>query len=122
MTNDQERIGSVGSRKREGKDGTVDYMALYRDLKGEVRSAGTFTTERKANKAWQAAEAEVAKGRSGNPERGRQTFKKYVLEIWLPNRQVEVSTRQSYTYSIHKHLIPELGKMRMVDILPEHAG
>ena len=28
------------------------------------------------------------------------TFQRYVAEIWLPNHVVELTTRQSYTYSI----------------------
>jgi hypothetical protein len=44
----------VGSaRDRIGTDGKVRYIALYRDLKGRQRSAGTFTTERRADRAWQ---------------------------------------------------------------------
>ena len=41
--------------------------------------------------------------------------------VWLPGHQVEATTRQSYTYSICKHLMPEFGPMRMIDILPEHV-
>ncbi len=49
------------------------------------------------------------------------TFKRYVEDTWLPNHQIEPSTRQSYTYSINKHVVPWFGPMRMVDILPEHV-
>jgi integrase len=49
------------------------------------------------------------------------TFARYVEESWLPHHQMEASTRQRYTYSLRKHIIPEFGPMRMVDILPEHV-
>ncbi|WP_406673777.1 tyrosine-type recombinase/integrase [Nonomuraea sp. N2-4H] len=39
----------------------------------------------------------------------------------MPNHEIEATTRQSYTYTIHRHLIPEFGEMRMIDILPEHV-
>ena len=55
-----------------------------------------------------------------DPGRGRQTFQAYV-EVWLPGHQIEATTRQSYTYSLYKHLMPEFGPMRMIDILPEHV-
>ncbi|MCW2940901.1 MAG: putative Tyrosine recombinase xerD, partial [Actinomycetia bacterium] len=66
------------SRKRAGKDGKPRYTAYYTDLKGKDCSAGTFPNKKDADRAWQAAEAEAAKGRLGNIRRGRQTFKDYV--------------------------------------------
>jgi len=47
------------TRARVGQDGSTRYVALYRDLRGRQRSAGTFTTEKQADKAWQRAEALV---------------------------------------------------------------
>ena len=47
------------SRKRLGSDGKVRYTALYRDLKGRQRSAGSFATERQADRARQRAEASI---------------------------------------------------------------
>ena len=66
------------SRERIGSDGKVRYAALYRDLKGRQRSAGTFGTERQADRAWQRAEASIGLGRIADPTRGRQTFRRYV--------------------------------------------
>jgi integrase len=109
------------ARKRVGRDGKVRYLACYRDLKGRVRSAGTFANERLADKAWQRAEAKIAEGRVGDPARGRMIFQRYVEDIWLPNHQMEPSTREGYTYAIYRHIMPEFGRMRMVDILPEHV-
>ena len=109
------------SRKRTGKDGRPRYTAYYCDLRGRERSTGTFPNKRDADKAWQRAEAKVAEGRLGDPSRGRQTFQTYVEKTWLPNHEVEATTRQSYTYCIHRHLMPTFGPMRMIDILPEHV-
>ena len=109
------------TRERIGADGSVRYTALYRDLKGRQRSAGTFTTQRQADRAWQRAEAKVAQGHLGEPGRGRQTFRDYVEKTWLPNHEIEATTRQSYTYMLRKHILPEFGPMRMIDILPEHV-
>ncbi|HEX6234455.1 MAG TPA: tyrosine-type recombinase/integrase [Jiangellaceae bacterium] len=109
------------AKKRIGRDGKPRYTACYLDLKGRERSAGTFSSKKQADQAWQAAEVEMRKGRVGDPARGRQTFQQYVEQTWLPNHQIEVSTREAYTYSIYKHLMPEFGPMRMIDILPEHV-
>jgi integrase len=112
-------VGS--SRERVGEDGTRRWAALYRDLRGRQRSAGTFATEKQADKAWQRAEAKTSAGRLSDPSRGRQTFRHYVETTWLPNHQIELTTRERYTYTIGKHLMPEFGGMRMIDILPEHV-
>jgi hypothetical protein len=109
------------SRKRVGRDGRPRYTAYYWDAKDRERSAGTFPNKKDADRAWQRAETKVAEGRLGDPARGRQTFQAYVEQVWLPGHQVEATTRQSYTYSIYKHLMPEFGSMRMIDILPEHV-
>ncbi len=109
------------ARERPGVDGTVRYAAIYRGLKGRQRSAGTFATERQADKAWQRAEAVIGLGRVGDPRRGRQTFQRYVEDTWLPNHEIEASTRQRYTYSLYLHIVPEFWPMRMIDILPEHV-
>jgi integrase len=114
--------GHVGSsRKRVNREGKVSYAALYRDLRGRQRSAGTFATEKQADRAWQRAEAMVEGGRHGDLRRGRQKLKQYVEDVWLPSHEIEVSTRERYTYTINKYLLPEFGAMRMIDILPEHV-
>jgi integrase len=109
------------ARTRIDRDGNERYMACYRDLQGRIRSAGTFTTERQADKAWQREEDKLAEGRVGDPARGRMRFRRYVEDTWLPNHEIEATTRQNYTYSINRHIMPEFGGMRMIDIMPEHV-
>jgi len=108
------------ARKRVRKDGKARYTATYIDLRGSIRSAGTFASEKAANRAWQNAEVELRQGRVGDPARGRQTFRKYVEERWLPNHVLEPTTREKYTYYLGAHILPALGPMRMADIFPEH--
>src|SRR6266568_710098 len=109
------------NKERANDDGKIRYQALYRDHRGNERSAGTYNTEAKANKAWQQAEAKLALGRIGDPKRGKQKFRRYVIEEWFPNHIIEASTRQNYHYLLHAYIIPEFGKMRMIDILPSHV-
>ncbi len=106
------------TRERMAADGRVRYAVVYRDLNGRQRSAGTFASRRQADRAWQRAEAKVAQGYLGDPSRGRQTFRAYVESTWLPNHEIEASTRQTYTYLLHKHVTDEFGPMRMINILP----
>jgi integrase len=108
-------------KQRTSAKGTTRYLACYRDLRGRERSAGTYATEGKAERAWQKAESDLAAGRIGDPKRGRQRFQAYVNQTWFPNHSMELSTRQNYHYLIKNHIMPEFGTMRMVDILPEHV-
>lgn len=109
------------SRKRIGRDGKPRYTAYYDDLRGQRHSAGTFTTRRDADRAWQAAQVRVAEGRAGDPKRGRQTFQRYVTESWFPQHIIELSTRQSYSYLLDRYLLPYFGPMQMIEILPSHV-
>jgi len=106
---------------RTGRDGRPRYIAKYRDLCGRKRSAGTFASKREANSAWQRAEVQVAEGQLTDPRRGRQTFRRYVEERWLPHHVMEPTTRAKYTYYLNAHIMPEFGPMRIMDILPEHV-
>ncbi len=108
-------------RKRQGTSGVTTYAAVYRDARGKIRHAGTFTTRRQAVKAWQHAEALMAAGRPGDPTAGRVTFADYVNETWFPNHVLEASTRQSYRYGLDRHIVPWFGPMKMCDILPTHV-
>lgn len=107
--------------ERPGQSGRAQFLAAYRDLKGRQRSAGTFTSRRAANRAWQKAETAQLAGRIGDPKRGRQTLRHYVESEWFPNHIIEAKTRENYTYLLNRYILPELGSMRMVDILPGHV-
>ena len=109
------------SQKRVGADGKPRYTAVYHDVRGERRSAGTFSSKRDADRAWQKAEARLGEGRLNDPRRGRQTFRRYVTEEWLPHQVIEASTREAYTYQIGKHILPWFGPMRMNEIMPSHV-
>jgi integrase len=109
------------SRKRIGRDGKPRYTAYYADIRGQERSAGTFSSKKASDKAWQDEEAKVRAGRPGNPSRGKQTFETYVLEKWLPHHLLEPGVRSNYAGHIRNHLLPFFGPMKMRDILPEHV-
>jgi hypothetical protein len=106
------------TRPRIGRDGVPRYQALYDDVKGHRRSAGTFATRDASDKAWQRAELRMSEGRMGNPSRGRQRFRRYVLEEWLPNHEMEDRTRENYSYYLVRHILPWFGHMRMIEVMP----
>ncbi|QFG21575.1 tyrosine-type recombinase/integrase [Actinomadura sp. WMMB 499] len=106
------------SRPRVAKDGTVRYAAVYRDVRGRIRHAGTFATEAQADKAWQTALAKIHLQRLPDPGKGRQRFRHYVEDTWFPNHVIELRTRENYDCEINRHIMPWFGDMRMIDILP----
>jgi integrase len=109
------------TQKRIGRGGKPRYTAVYHDLRGERRSAGTFANKKDANTAWQRAVTKVGEGRLNDPRRGRQTFRRYVTEEWLPHHVIEASTREAYTYQLGKHILPWFGPMRMNEIMSSHV-
>lgn len=106
------------AKKRPGRDGKLRYTAVYLDLQGRERSAGTFSSKKRADQEWQSAEARQREGRGNPSARGRTRFRAYAVETWLPNHVVEHSTRESYAYVLGKHLLPYFGELRMIDIMP----
>lgn len=100
------------------KDGRERYQAVYRDAKGNEQTAGVFDSLEKAKKAWEKAEALVQLGRAVDVRRGRKRFRAYVLQEWFPNHRLEASSRESYHYALNALVLPEFGKMRMMDIMP----
>ncbi|ADD45002.1 integrase family protein [Stackebrandtia nassauensis DSM 44728] len=104
------------SRCRKTSKGLKRYTAYYLDSRGDERSAGTFGKKKEADKAWQRAEGKVSEGRGGQLIRGRQTFKTYVEEKWLPNLSVEQSTLEGYTYVLYAHIMDYFETSRMMDI------
>jgi integrase len=117
----KEVAGMGHSRKRTLGNGKTRYTAYYDDIKGRRRSAGTFPSKKAADDSWRDKEAELRRGRHRDPSHGRMTLEKYVREKWLPDHQMELTTREKYTYYLDRHILPELGPMRMIDILPEHV-
>ena len=94
------------------------YTAIYRDPSGRQRSAGTFPSERAALRAARRAESTVETGGWIDQASGRITFRDYVQIVWLPSRQVEVSTLAGYRSYLDKHFLPFFGDRPMAEILP----
>lgn len=105
-------------KPRKGRSGRTTYTAVYLDLQGRERSAGTFRTEKQAVRAWHKAEDDMRSGKVADPALGRQTLRHYVERAWLQHHVVEESTRESYVYTLNRYILPELGDERMGTLLP----
>ena len=105
-------------RPRSTADGRRRYVALYRDPTGRQRSAGTFATERQAERAAHRSESTVETGAWISTAAGRITFRDYVQQVWIPSRHVEVSTMAGYRSYLDKHFLPSFGDRPMAEILP----
>ncbi|WP_112139152.1 tyrosine-type recombinase/integrase [Glycomyces dulcitolivorans] len=102
--------------KRSTKHGRRRYTAVYWDVDGNRRSAGTFDTKKEATEEWRRAEAKVKEGRGHHLVRGRISFRDYVEQHWLPNLTVQFKTREIYTYQVYAHFMDYFGEWRMLDI------
>ena len=74
------------SKKRTYAKGRAAYTAIYRDIRGVERSAGTFSTRKEADKAWTKAETRASEGRAnpGEPRIGstRVSCTLFYLYLW----------------------------------------
>jgi integrase len=111
----------VGYAKKRAFVKGVRWTAVYRDARGKERSAGTFTTKKAADQAWQAAEVLLRAGRAGEPRTRKLSFAEYVNLSWFPNHILEPTTRESYRYCLDRHILPWFGPMKIRDILPTHV-
>lgn len=94
------------ARRRRGTDGNEKFLGIYLDVHGQKRSAGSFETQEKAVEAAIRQGERQALGQIGDRRLGKQTFGSYVLDTWLPNHVMELSTRQSYTYELKRQILP----------------
>ena len=108
-------------RERRSPDGRVRFQGSYRDPSGRERSAGTFSTERRALRAAAKAEAEIEAGTWFDVSAGKVTFRSYALEVWWASLHVELTTKAAYRSNLETHFLPFFGTMRMANILPSHV-
>ncbi len=102
-------------------DGTKRFAACYRDPEGRLRSAGTFSSRRAAERAANREQAKVREGAWHDHTRGQVTFAEYVETVWLPSKHVETSTLAAYRSYLDKHFIPTFGRRPMGKVLPSEV-
>lgn len=110
----QEWVG-CSPRTSNGKD---RHTASYRDASGRVRSTGTFATKKEALDAIKCQEVTLGDGPWIDPAAGRITFADYAMNVWLPSRHIEISTRAGYVSNLRSHFVPCFGQMPLNRIMP----
>src|SRR5665647_2775242 len=85
---------------------------------GRIRSAGTFSTRREAERAAGRQDYKISDGSWIDPAGGRIGFHAYAMEVWLPSRHLEVTTRAGYLSYLRNHFVPYFGSTPLSDITP----
>lgn len=106
---------------RTGRSGKKRHTAIFRDVTGRPRSAGTFDSYDTALRKAHIAQENAERGISGDVRRGRVRLRDYVETEWIRNHQVEDTTRESYVYTLNRYVLPELGDLRLRDIDSERV-
>ena len=105
-------------KQRTTSDGVKRWIACYRDPEGRQRSAGTFPSNRAAQRAGQREEQRVLAGSWRDASLGSVSFKDYVEKDWLPSKHIEPTTKAAYVSNLNKHFYPFFGKKLMYQITP----
>jgi len=98
----------------------VRCRGIYKAADGRHRSAGTFSTEKRALAVAEEAErhaAEVAGGAAGGLDPGIRatwTIKEYA-PLFLRHHQVEGNSKDTYSDTLRLHVIPFLGGCRLAE-------
>src|SRR5450756_38208 len=104
--------------ERPVRGGRSRFTAAYRDRGGRIRSAGTFSTRREAERAAGRQDYKVSDGSWIDPAGGRIGFHAYAMDVWLPSRHLEVTTRAGYLSYLRNHFVPYFGSTPLSDITP----
>lgn len=100
------------------------YLALYRNVDGKQKSAGTFSTRREAEAAYMEAKAKVLRGIDpALPVRevaplspgGGMTVAQWADE-WFPRHELSGNARISYGYKLTNYILPKFGQRPIASI------
>ena len=104
--------------ERPVRGGRSRFTAAYRDRGGRIRSAGTFSTRREAERAAGRQDYKISDGSWIDPVGGRIGFHAYAMDVWLPSRHLEVTTRAGYLSYLRNHFVPYFGSTPLADVTP----
>ena len=104
------------SKNRPNRLGKPRWTAYYRDESEVTRSAGTYSTKREADRAWQEEESHLRSGRWIDPNAGKITLAAYALDHWFPSRLLETNTMVTYESLFRVHIAPSIGARTLESI------
>ncbi len=81
------------------------YRGVYRDARGQKRSAGTFSHKARAERAASAKEEDARKSMAADPEAYKRPWGDWCAD-WWETRTVNASTLRNDTYRRYNHLAP----------------
>lgn len=110
----------MGSVESYQVNGGRRYRVRYRRLDNTQTDKRGFRTKREAENFLSSVESSKLKGEWVDPARSRLRFEE-IAEAWYSGKiRVKASTRSGYRNSLDKHVLPEWGRVRIVDI--EHSS
>lgn len=104
--------------ERKKDDGSSRFLAQFRDPEGRIRSAGTHSSRRAAERAGNREEQQVHGGSWRDRSLGAVPFQEYVENDWLPSKHIEATTKAAYASYLNKHFFPFFGKKLLSQITP----
>lgn len=93
------------------------YQGRYRNLNNDVRSAGTFTQEKQAQKEAERVESEQRQPGAVNLDGGKIRWGDW-FDSWHEARIVAYSTDENYRSTVENHIRPHWGNTKLADIEP----
>lgn len=102
--------------ERMKDDGTSRFLAQYRDPEGRIRSAGTHSSKRAAERAGNREEQQVHAGSWFDRSLGTIPFQEYVEKHLAADKHIAVTTLAAYMSNLNKHFLPFFGMKPMFQI------
>lgn len=95
------------------------WVGRYRDANGKVRYAGeAMKSKRAAKRLADEKEADIRAGKWVDPDAGKMLFSTYFTEEWLPYREMEQNTADTYRSHYNATLKKAFGDVPLKDITP----
>lgn len=93
------------------------FVGRFRDEANDKAVTRRYRTKRAALQAAEEAEAKIRNGEWFDPKAGAITLSSY-FATWLPERQVELTTRKGYETHFRVGIEPHLGHLELKAITP----
>lgn len=104
----------MASTRKRGKY----HSARWRSWDGQPLEKGGFLTKKDAQHFANEQEVLERKRKNTRPSDLNYTLYQFVVDVWRQTLDIEDDTKDGYSWSLNKHILPVFGHMKMVDIKP----
>jgi integrase len=104
----------MASTRKRGKF----HSARWRSWDGQPLEKGGFLTKKDAQLFANEQEVMERKRKNTRPSDLNYTLYQFVVDVWRQTLDIEDDTKDGYSWSLNKHILPIFGDMKMVDIKP----